>query len=78
MPCDTAMPASANRLHSGFLRGEASGVAFETVGLAVGVSYFPCRKDSFEETAAEAHDAGFDPWDFANVYAGTEDHFNLD
>ena len=77
MPRNATVPAGANRLHAGFLRSEAGGVAFEAVGFAISIRDLTGGKNSFEEAAAIARDGCFDAWDFAEIYAGTEDHCNL-
>ena len=73
-PRDAAGPTGAERLHAGFLGGEASRVTLRAVGLAVGVSDFIGREDAFKETPSVPRDGFFDARNFAQVNAAAEDH----
>src|ERR1035437_8958957 len=76
LPGDTAAPARADRLHAGFLGGEARGVSLVLVGLALHVRDFRRRVDAADEFLSVALDGCPYARDFRQIHAGADDHLN--
>src|SRR6267154_559747 len=55
-PSDAATPSRAQRLHSGFLGGEARGIAFKTAGFSFAVTDFALGEDASKKAFAEPLD----------------------
>lgn len=73
LPTDAVTPAGANGLHAGFLGGEAGGVAFGLIGLALDVGDLSGGVDAVDEAGTETVEGVLDAVDFAQVRAEADD-----
>src|SRR5208283_679817 len=76
-PADAVTPSRAERLHPGFLGGEARGIAFKAAGFSFAVPHFALGEDAVEKAIAKALDAFADARNFGDVNSGAEDHRNI-
>lgn len=73
-PPDTAAPSRTERLHSGFLGGEARGIAFKAAGSLFAITDFALGENAAKKAVAKPLDAFADAMNFGDVNPGAENH----
>src|ERR1017187_407977 len=73
-PPDAAAPTGAERFHRRFFGGKSRRVTFEPVLVAFAVGNFAGREQRSENRSAMARDRSFNPVDFGDVQAQSDDH----
>jgi hypothetical protein len=68
-PANAAAPSGAQRLHGGFLGGEAAGVTLKFIFETLAIFDFVGRKDAAEKWLAVSLDGRLDARNFGNVNA---------
>jgi hypothetical protein len=76
-PADAVTPSCTESLHASFLRGETSGITFETIGSSLTIIDLAFGEYTVKKAVAKAFDAFADARNFGNVDSCADDHTNI-